>query len=199
MWGVNKISVGYFAQHQLDELSRAEDAVWLYDRADARGDGGAAACASSAHYGFSLDKADTKCGALSGGEKARLLLMRATFHAPHLIILDEPTNHLDVDSREALVRALAEYKGAVILISHDRHLVDASADRLWIVRSGTVKPYDGDMDSYRAELLAERGTRAADKSSSAEIKASRADERRLAAERRAELAPLRKRWIRLSS
>ncbi|MFX7953385.1 ABC transporter ATP-binding protein, partial [Acinetobacter baumannii] len=82
------------------------------------------------------------------------------FHGPHLLILDEPTNHLDIDSREALVQALAEYSGAVILISHDRHLVEASADRLWIVRDGTVKPYDGDMDSYRSELLAERGARA---------------------------------------
>ncbi|MCK9910121.1 ATP-binding cassette domain-containing protein, partial [Microbacteriaceae bacterium K1510] len=108
-------------------------------------------------YGFSADKADTKCANLSGGEKARLLLALAAFHAPHLLILDEPTNHLDVDSREALVHALAEYEGAVILISHDRHLIEACADRLWVVRGGTVKSYDGDMDSYRADLLAERG------------------------------------------
>ena len=80
----------------------------------------------------------------------------ATFHGPHLLILDEPTNHLDVDAREALVRALNDYEGAVILISHDRHLMDACADRLWIVRDGTVKTYDGDMDRYRAECLAER-------------------------------------------
>ena len=108
-------------------------------------------------YGFGVDKADTKCGNLSGGEKARLLLLLTAFNAPHLIILDEPTNHLDIDSREALVRALNEYEGAVILISHDRHLVDAAADRLWVVRNGTVKSYDGDMETYRTELLAERG------------------------------------------
>ena len=83
---------------------------------------------------------------LSGGEKARLLLALAAFHGPHLLILDEPTNHLDVDSREALIHALNEYEGAVILISHDRHLIEACADRLWIVANGTVTPYDGDMD-----------------------------------------------------
>src|SRR4029078_10055002 len=104
---------------------------------------------------FPAYKAETKCASLSGGEKARLLLALAAFHAPHLLILDEPTNHLDVDSREALVHALAEYAGAVILISHDRHLIDACADRLWVVRGGTVESYDGDMDNYRAELLAE--------------------------------------------
>ena len=98
-------------------------------------------------YGFSADKADTKCANLSGGEKARLLLALAAFHGPHLLILDEPTNHLDVDSREALVHALTEYEGAVILISHDRHLIEACADRLWVVRDGSVKPYDGDIDS----------------------------------------------------
>ena len=96
--------------------------------------------------GFGVDKADTKAENLSGGEKARLLFALATFDGPHLLILDEPTNHLDVDAREALVRALNDYEGAVILISHDRHLIDACADRLWIVRDGTVRSYDGDMD-----------------------------------------------------
>jgi ATP-binding cassette subfamily F protein 3 len=145
-------------------------------------------------YGFSADKADTKCASLSGGEKARLLLALAAFHGPHLLILDEPTNHLDVDSREALVHALTEYEGAVILISHDRHLIEASADRLWVVREGSVKPYDGDVDAYRAELLAERGARtrppARDKGDGA--RSDRAEQRRAGAERRAALAPLRK-------
>jgi ATP-binding cassette subfamily F protein 3 len=131
---------------------------------------------------------------LSGGEKARLLLMLTAFRAPHLLILDEPTNHLDVDSREALLRALNEYEGAVILISHDRHLVDACADRLWVVRGGSVTPYEADIDQYRAELLSERGTRARDArdASPAAAKPSRTEERRAAAERRAELAPLKK-------
>ena len=107
--------------------------------------------------GFGVDKADTRAESLSGGEKARLLLALATFHGAHLLILDEPTNHLDVDAREALIRALNDYAGAVILITHDRHLIEACADRLWIVRGGTVRTYDGDMDRYRAECLAERG------------------------------------------
>jgi ATP-binding cassette, subfamily F, member 3 len=192
IWGVNKISVGYFAQHQLDELS---DAKTPYDyitglmaestEAQRR--------AKLGQYGFGVEKASTKCGTLSGGEKARLMLMLTAFHAPHLIILDEPTNHLDVDSREALVRALGEYEGAVILISHDRHLVDASADRLWLVKNGTVKAYDGDMETYRTMLLAERGTRLGDRAGSDDVdKVTRLDQRREAAQRRAELAPLRK-------
>ena len=146
--------------------------------------------------GFSIGKADTKAENLSGGEKARLLFALATFHGPHLLILDEPTNHLDVDAREALVRALNDYEGAVILISHDRHLMDACADRLWIVRGGTVQTYDGDMDSYRAECLAERGAdpnapRAKTKANGA-AKQTAQDARRQAAEQRAALAPLRK-------
>jgi ATP-binding cassette, subfamily F, member 3 len=191
VWGVNKITVGYFAQHQLDELAdRKTPYEYMTElmpagtEAQRRGKLGA--------YGFGFDKANTKCGQLSGGEKARLMLMITAFHAPHLIILDEPTNHLDVDSREALVRALGEYQGAVILISHDRHLVDASADRLWIVRDGSVKPYEGDMDSYRTELLAERGGKVSAKGNGGESKASRVEQRRLAAERRTAAAPLRK-------
>src|SRR5262249_6045250 len=129
-------------------------------------------------------------------EKARLLFALATFHAPHLLILDEPTNHLDVDSREALIHALNEYEGAVILISHDRHLLEASVDRLWIVRGGTVTPYDGDLESYKKESLAAARQAAASKAANGrmvpEIKRNREDERRQAAQRRAELAPLRK-------
>src|SRR5690606_14653233 len=145
-------------------------------------------------YGFGIDKADTRCADLSGGEKARLLFMLTSFRGPHLLILDEPTNHLDVDSREALIRALNEFEGAVILISHDRHLVEASADRLWIVRDGTVASFDGDMDSYRNLLLAERSARNRERTKDAgsEPRIGRAEQRRTAAERRAELAPLRK-------
>ena len=96
---------------------------------------------------------DTPAHDLSGGEKARLLLGLATFAGANLLILDEPTNHLDIDSREALVQALAEFSGAVILISHDRHLIEASVDRLWLVAGGTVRPYDGDLDEYRRLVL----------------------------------------------
>jgi ATP-binding cassette subfamily F protein 3 len=145
-------------------------------------------------YGISVDKADTKCANLSGGEKARLLLALSAFHAPHLLILDEPTNHLDVDSREALIHAVAEYEGAVILLSHDRHLIEACADGLWVVRGGTVKVYDGDMDGYRADLLAERGATTRRKGNGKmDLKTdTRAEQRRAAADKRASLAPLKK-------
>jgi ATP-binding cassette, subfamily F, member 3 len=193
--GAQKVETGYFAQHQLDDLNPLSTPYdymlkLMPDATEAQKRGKLGA------FGFSADKADTKCQKLSGGEKARLLLALTAFHAPHLLILDEPTNHLDVDSREALIHALMEFNGAVILISHDRHLVDATADRLWIVRDGTVKTYDGDMDSYRAELLSERGTRGKDRlrtpDDSTSPAASRSGQRRASAERRSELAPLKK-------
>ncbi len=189
-----KLVVGYFAQHQLDDLEEGLTPLDQITRLMPE--------ASEAErrtrlgtWGFSVGKAETKAANLSGGEKARLLMAMTAFHAPHLLILDEPTNHLDVDSREALVQALNAYEGAVILISHDRHLIDATADRLWLVRDGTVKAYDGDMESYRAALMAERGGRMRGrdgKGANGEAKSSRLDQRREAAERRAQLAPLRK-------
>ena len=196
----DKLAVGYFAQHQMDELP--ED-LSPYDHIrELMGDATEAQRRTRlGSLGFGADKADTKAKNLSGGEKARLLFARAAFHGPHLLILDEPSNHLDVDSREALVRALAEYEGAVILISHDRHLIEASVDRLWIVRDGTVVAYDGDMDSYRTECLAERGgygrrstvqhTAAAAGNGLAPTPATGRDGRRQSAAARAELAPLR--------
>jgi ATP-binding cassette, subfamily F, member 3 len=194
VWGVNKVTVGYFAQHQLDDLSGLSTPYdyivkLMPDATEAQ------KRTKLGTFGFSGPMADTKCQNLSGGEKARLLLALTAFHKPHILILDEPTNHLDVDSREALIHALADYEGAVILISHDRHLIEASADRLWIVRDGTVSTFDGDMEDYRTELLSVR-TIAKPKSSTSgmavEDKAGRADQRRLAAGRRAELAPLKK-------
>ena len=192
--GVNRVEVGYFAQHQLDEIDPGKTpydyiAGLMPDATEAQ------KRARLGSYGFGIDKADTRCANLSGGEKARLMFMLTAFKGPHLLILDEPTNHLDVDSREALMQALNAFEGAVILISHDRHLVEASADRLWIVREGTVKPFDGDMDGYRQQLLAERGTRNRERNNDAagaEPRVGRAEQRRAAAERRAELAPLRK-------
>ena len=193
VFGANRVDVGYFAQHQLDELNPLKTP---YDHMLALMPEATEAQRRTrlGTYGFSADKADTKCANLSGGEKARLLLALSAFHAPHLLILDEPTNHLDVDSREALIHALAEFEGAVILISHDRHLIEACADRLWVVRRGTVRSYDGDMDSYRADLLAERGATTRGKGNGkAEAKAdTRADQRRAAADKRASLAPLKK-------
>ncbi len=193
-FGPGRITVGYFAQHQLDELTASMSPYdyivrLMPDATEAQ------KRTRLGTLGFGSERADTKCENLSGGEKARLLLALTAFHAPHLLILDEPTNHLDVDSREALIHALSEYEGAVILISHDRHLVEATADRLWIVRGGTVRPYDGDMESYRDELIAERTSRPGERSAEreeAEERTSRADARRAAAERRNELSPLKK-------
>ena len=116
--------------------------------------------AQLARFGLDADRAETPVANLSGGEKARLLLALATRDAPQLLILDEPTNHLDIDAREALVKALADFQGAVLLITHDPHLVELIADRLWLVADGTVRPFDGDLDDYRA-LLAERARPAA--------------------------------------
>ncbi len=188
-----KLEYGYFAQHQLDELRPKLSA---YDHiAELMPDATEAQKrAKVAGAGFGADKADTPSEKLSGGEKARLLFAIAAFHAPHLLILDEPTNHLDVDSREALIHALNDYEGAVILISHDRHLLEASVDRLWIVRGGTVTPYDGDLETYKQESLAaaRQAARNANGGGALDQKRSREDERRHAAQRRAELAPLRK-------
>lgn len=150
-----KLKVGYFAQHQLDELV-AEDSAFQHlrriypDQPDSqlRSKLGAA--------GFSADLADVATGRLSGGQKARLLLFLATLDAPHILILDEPTNHLDIESREALVMALNSYQGAVILVSHDTHLVQNVADRLWLVKGGRVTDYDGDIDRYSQDVLAAR-------------------------------------------
>jgi ATP-binding cassette, subfamily F, member 3 len=192
VYGQKRVDVGYFAQHQLDELNPLETPydVMLQLMPEATE---AQRRTRLGTYGFSADKADTKCANLSGGEKARLLLAIAAFHGPHLLILDEPTNHLDVDSREMLVHALTEYEGAVILISHDRHLIEATADRLWVVRNGGIKPYDDDIDAYRAELLTERGagTRGQSRASAA-ARNARSEQRRANADKRASLAPLKK-------
>jgi ATP-binding cassette, subfamily F, member 3 len=154
----DKISIAYFAQHQLDELN--EDGS-PYDHVrklmpDApetkvRGRTGA--------IGFSGKAGDTVVKSLSGGEKARLLLGLATFFGPNMIILDEPTNHLDIDSRAALAEAINEFPGAVIMVSHDRYLIESCADQLWVVADRTVTPYDGDLDDYRRMVLSARGMR----------------------------------------
>ena len=149
--------------------------------------------ARAARFGFPGGRADTVVSALSGGEKARLLMGLAAFEGPHLLILDEPTNHLDIDSRAALLDAINDYTGAVILVSHDRFLIEACADQLWLVANGGVKPFDGDMDDYR-RLVLSGGLDAPSRAKEPEAgRASRTDERRAAAERRVALAPLRKR------
>jgi ATP-binding cassette, subfamily F, member 3 len=151
-----KLSVGYFAQHQLDELevdASPYDHIrkLMPDAPEARVRGRLGA------IGFSGKAGDTLVGNLSGGEKARLLLGLATFSAPNMIILDEPTNHLDIDSRAALAEAINEFPGAVIMVSHDRYLIESCADQLWVVSDRTVATFDGDLDDYRKAVLSARG------------------------------------------
>ena len=107
-------------------------------------------------FGFDKHKADTKVGELSGGEKARLLFCLMSFDAPHIMLLDEPTNHLDIDAREALKQALNNYTGAVILVSHDPHLVEHVADQLWLVSDGKCVVFDDDLDAYRKQVIRQR-------------------------------------------
>jgi ATP-binding cassette, subfamily F, member 3 len=148
----SKITIGYFAQHQLDELDESQTPFEYVSRLmpDAPV---ASRRARLGAVGFGAHLADSPCSTLSGGEKARLLFFLATYHAPHVLVLDEPTNHLDIDSREALIHAINEYEGAVVLISHDQHIIETCVDRLWLVRDGTVKPFDGDMEDYRNLVL----------------------------------------------
>lgn len=142
-----KLKVGYFTQYQVEELAAAETPLDLMTRA-MEGQSPAAVRAQLGRFGFSGPRAQQRVEKLSGGERARLALALITRDAPHLLILDEPTNHLDVDAREALVQALNDYSGAVILISHDRHMVELTADRLFLVDGGTAREYDGSMDDY---------------------------------------------------
>ena len=150
----SKLRIGYFAQHQVDELHLDETPL-DHVRRERPDHTPARLRALLAGFGLGADQAETEVSRLSGGQKARLSLLLATLEAPHLLILDEPTNHLDIESREALVEALTNYSGAVILVSHDMHLLSLSADRLWLVNDGTVKPYEGDLEAYRAELLSD--------------------------------------------
>ncbi len=148
----SKLRIGYFAQHQTDELVPHETPLHHIHRLRPETPQQRLR-ALLANGGTGSDLAQTPVANLSGGEKARLLLTLAALDAPHLLILDEPTNHLDIESREALVMALNDYRGAVILITHDAHLIELVADRLWLVRDGRVVPYDDDLAAYRRLLL----------------------------------------------
>ena len=186
VWRAPGVSVGYFAQTQEEELDPAASPLLHLERvAPALPE--TAQRAQLARFGLDAERVDTPVASLSGGEKARLLLALATREAPQILVLDEPTNHLDIDAREALVRALADFPGAVVLISHDPHLVELVADRLYLVANGAVTPFEGDLESYRA-LLAEEARPAREP----KLVASRDDQRRGRAEVRAALAPLRK-------
>jgi ATP-binding cassette subfamily F protein 3 len=187
----SKLNVAYFAQHQLDELSET-DSPYILVRRKMPHASEAQVRSKAAQLGFGADKSDTQIAKLSGGEKARLLMGLAAFDGPHLLILDEPTNHLDIPMREALVEALADYRGAVIIVSHDRAILDASCDRLWLVADGVVKPFDGDMDDYEALVVSGRGSKddTPRESKGGEAKAV-IDNRAAKAEKRANLKPLK--------
>jgi ATP-binding cassette subfamily F protein 3 len=182
-----KMRVGYFTQYQVEELRRDDTPLEHMTRLmkDAKP---TAVRGQLGRFGFSGEKATTKVGKLSGGERARLALALITRDAPHMLILDEPTNHLDVDAREALVQALNEYSGAVVVVSHDRHMLELIADRLVLVDEGTARDFDGSLEDYTALVLArDAGT------AKGPPKASRKDERRNAAAAREKGQALRQR------
>ncbi len=143
-----KLRIGYFAQHQIDALNPRASAYdhvveLMPDATEAQ------RRARLASFGLGIENAETPAGDLSGGEKARLLFSLIGFHKPHLLVLDEPANHLDIDSRAELIRSLNDYEGAVIIISHDRNLLEAVVDRLWLIDSGKVSDFEGSLDDYR--------------------------------------------------
>jgi ATP-binding cassette subfamily F protein 3 len=157
----NRIRVGWFHQHQIEALDPADSPLDIIRR-ERPDDSESSRRSRLAQFGLSFDKQETTVGDLSGGERARLLLNLVAMAAPHLLILDEPTNHLDIDSRRALLDALNDYEGAVILITHDRSLIELVADRLWLAADGHIRPFAGDMDDYARFVLdrAKAGIRA---------------------------------------
>jgi ATP-binding cassette subfamily F protein 3 len=193
-----RLRVGYFAQHQADELDLAGTPLsHMRDALGARATD--TQCrAQLARFGLDEARATTRVGELSGGEKARLLMALTTRDAPHLLLLDEPTNHLDMDARDALVRAITEFKGAVVLITHDADLVELVADRLWLVSGGTARPFDGDLDDYRRHLALER-REVAGGAAREEGAPPKRDERRERAEARAASGALRERLKRVEA
>ncbi len=182
-----RMKVGYFTQYQVEELDRDDTPLDHMTRL-MKGASQSAVRGQLGRFGFSGDKATTKVGKLSGGERARLALALITRDAPHLLILDEPTNHLDVDAREALVQALNEYSGAVVIVSHDRHMLEMTADRLVLVDSGTAREFDGSIEDYIKFVLAKEPQG----EGKSEAKVNRKDARRAAAEARERATAMRK-------
>src|SRR3569623_928257 len=182
-----KMRVGYFTQYQVEELD-ADDTPLQHMAVQMKGATPGAVRGQLGRFGFSGAKATTKVGKLSGGDRARLALALITRAAPHMLILDEPTNHLDVDAREALIQALNDYSGAVVIVSHDRHMLEMTADRLVLVDAGTAKEFDGSLDDYIAFVLA----KAASDTAKEVNKLNKKDARRAAAEAREASQGLRK-------
>ena len=183
----SKLRTGYFAQHQVDELHLDETPLQHLAR-ELPTELPGKLRARLAAGGLGAEQAMTEVGRLSGGQKARLSMLLATLDKPHLVILDEPTNHLDIESRDELVRALMAYEGAVILVSHDPFLVNAVADRLWLVKDGGVKPYLEDLDAYAKMLLSERGAGGV---KAAQNGSERKKKQKSSTETKKQLAPLR--------
>ncbi len=186
-----KLTCGFFAQHQIEEM-RPDESAFDHLAALLPDSPPETVRTRLGAFGFGQDKALLPVGQLSGGERARLNLALVTHDAPALLILDEPTNHLDMETREALVAALEEYSGAVVLVSHDWHLVELVADRLWLVEGGTVRPFAGDLDDYRRRLMERDGDAAERNDGRANGHDPRRAARREAAERRLVLEPLRR-------
>jgi ATP-binding cassette subfamily F protein 3 len=184
-----KLACGFFAQHQIEEMRSGESAFDHLSRL-MPDDTPEAVRARLGRFGFGQEKAFVAVSDLSGGERARLNLALVTHDAPALLILDEPTNHLDIEAREALVQAINDFSGAVVLVSHDWHLLELVADRLWLVEGGTARSFEGDLEDYERQVLdggrSAGGTRLVEPQS-----CGRRAARRLAAERRRELEPLR--------
>ena len=183
-----KVEIGYFSQDQLDELTLGDTVLEHVMRALPKDTPVAKQRAVAAQIGFSHEKVETKVEKLSGGEKVRLILGLIALARPHVLILDEPTSHLDIDSREALIYALNDFAGAVLLITHDVYLAEATADQLWLVKDGKVAPYAGDLADYRALVMS------SDREKAAPVKAAAdpAETRRRASQARESAAPLKK-------
>ncbi len=181
-----KMRVGYFTQYQVEELD-TDDTPLEHMTRIMKGSTPGAVRAQLGRFGFSGDKALTKVGKLSGGERARLALALITREAPHMLILDEPTNHLDVDSREALVQALNEYSGAVVLVSHDRHMLELTADRLVLVDDGRAQDFAGSLEDYTDFVLG----KSADRSGNASASGNRKGGRKASADTREQAKRLR--------
>ena len=188
--------VGYFAQHQTDELDlNATPVIELSRRRP--NDNDERLRSQLGRFGFSQQRADTKVANLSGGEKARLLFALMTCDAPHILLLDEPTNHLDVDSRQALIQAINGFAGAVVIVSHDPHVLELTADRFWLVDDGRIATFDGDMEAYRALLFDGPATNSKKETESARPTVDKREQRRLAAEQRQARVPLQKQLARI--
>jgi ATP-binding cassette subfamily F protein 3 len=191
----SRLRIGYFSQDQEESLDYEATPFQHMSHALGPGAGETKVRAQLGRFGFSRERGDLKVGLLSGGEKTRLLLALATRAAPHLLLLDEPTNHLDMDARASLVDAINDFEGAVVLVSHDTHLVKMVADQLWVVAGGKVTPFEGDIDDYQSRLLRERVGKPAkreEKPAPPPPSASKKDQRKQSADSRAKRAPLRR-------